>query len=472
MFLNHNLTSDVSLRNLILGFNGSSSSATANINSSNDSHNSSNSSNSNNSHSNLFLNGDNFSGDQFWHDDPSLMPLRIGFTAFAVFCIFVASLAGNLFVCLVFYKRPSLLTISNRFILNLTCCNILNTMFVMPFVFVTTITQEWVFKGIWCQSTGFLMNLIFAASTLTLVVISIDRYCAVISPLHYNMRITTQRATMMIIGVWLLAIVASLPPLVGWNHFEYQPEKYSCTVLWRSPHYSDRTYTLFLSLICFVTPLMVMLWVYVVIFRAAKDNSERARRNSVIPTNGEEQSQTPLRCSRRRSSTAPIILSRKLSTSSRTSSLLWHRDEWKAAITSMLVVSTFVVCWLPYFVIIVLESSVLLKSEDIHPFLQGAAIFLALSSCAFNPLVYVFRSKVARQELVSILHPRRSHPALTRGNSNGAETGAALPKRGPDTGQKDAPPPNISELCQPQLAQLTETTLSSTETTNNPNSAL
>lgn len=407
----------------------------------------------------------------FFECNSALKSLRIGLTAFTVLCIFIGSIAGNLFVCLVFFKRPSLLTISNRFILNLTFCNILNTLFVMPFVFVTTVTGDWIFKEIWCQSTGFLMNVIFAASTLTLVVISIDRYCAVITPLHYNMRITMQRATLMIVGVWFLAIVAALPPLMGWNHFEYQPEKYSCTVLWRSPYYTDRTYTLFLSLICFVMPLLVMLWAYAVIFRAARDNSERTRRNSVVPNNGEEQSQTPLRYGGRRSSTAPIILSRKLSTSSRTSSLLWHRDEWKAAITSMLVVSTFIICWLPYFVIIVMESTILLQSEDIHPFMQGTAIFLALSSCLFNPLVYVFRSKVARQELMSILQAKRNH-GLVRGSSNANENNGSFQKRGSDVSQKEPPLTREIDTGLPRLTSLTETTLTSVHSVNCPPSNL
>lgn len=420
---------------------------------------------------NLTSTTDSNESEVYFGCDAALKTLRIGLTAFTVLCIILGSIAGNLFVCLVFYKRPSLLTISNRFILNLTFCNILNTFFVMPFVFVTTVTGEWIFKEVWCQSTGFLMNLIFAASTLTLVVISIDRYCAVISPLHYSMRITIQRATLMIIGVWVLAIVSALPPLVGWNHFEYQPEKYSCTVLWRSPNYTDRTYTLFLSLICFVMPLLVILWVYTIIFRAARDSSERTRRNSVVPNNGEEQSQTPLRYGRRRSSTAPIILSRKLSTSSRTSSLLWHRDEWKAAITSMLVISTFIICWLPYFVIIVMESTAFARSEDIHPFLQGTAIFLALSSGLFNPLVYVFRSKVARQELMSILQSKRN-PGLVRQSSTANENSGSFQKRGSDVSQKEPPLTRDFESGLPRLTSLTETTLTSVTVGNCPPSNL
>lgn len=348
-----------------------------------------------------------------------LKTFKIVMMSIVLFVIFLASVAGNLLVFVVFYKRPNLLTISNRFIVNLSVCNSLNTVFVMPFMFVAMIAQQWVFGAVLCHATGFLMNTIFAASTLTLVVISIDRYCAVVNPLHYSMRITPQRAVFMVMSVWTVAVLSSLPPLLGWNHFEYQADKTSCTVMWATPDIKDRYYTLFLVTVCFLLPLFVMLWAYAVIFRAARNNSERARRNSVVPTNQQDDaSQTPLRTDRRRSSSAPI-LTRRISSASRTVSLLWRRDEWKAAVTSLLVVSTFIICWLPYFIIIVLEST-FADPTTINDVVETLSILLAMSSCAFNPIVYVFRSKMARQELRSILRLKSKNEtnAETRRSSN------------------------------------------------------
>lgn len=348
----------------------------------------------------------------FESETETLNMVKTAIVALFLIFIFLASVIGNILVFLVFCKKPALLTISNRFILNLTICNSLNTIVIMPFMFVTMISEVWMFGYIWCKATGFIMNTIFAASTLTLVAISIDRYCAVATPLHYTMKITRKRALLMTISVWIVAVVLSVPPLFGWNEYVFQSDKASCTVLWATPSKWDKFYTLFLVSVSFALPLIVILWGYIIIFRAARNNSERTRRNSVIPSNLiEDLSQVPLKDDRRRycglsrSCNMPI-LHRRRSSSSRTLPLLWKRDEWKTALTSFLVVFTFVICWLPYFIIIILES-VLNNPKNIPAEIETVSILLAMSSCAINPLVYVFRNKSARQELKFALKLQR-----------------------------------------------------------------
>lgn len=346
------------------------------------------------------------------------------FMSILILIIFFTSLVGNGLVCLVFYKRPNLLSISDRFIINLTVCNLISTIFVMPFVFVTIIAKNWIFKDIWCQATGFMMNTIIAASTLTLVVISFDRYAAVVTPLHYTMRVTSKRATLMIGGVWVVAVTSAIPPLFGWDQYAYLHGNIVCTFLSQCKNTLERYYALCMVMLYFVLPLIVLLWVYIVIFRAARTSSERVRRNSIVQNN-DEVTPTPARLNRRHSSTAPI-LGRKISTASRTSTLLWHRDEWKAAVASLLIVSTFVVCYLPYFIVIILETLLDMKTS-LHPMLHTVTIFLVLSSCAINPLVYVFRSKVIRDELKCILHGRNGQgqnwqSVLTRVGANMASS--------------------------------------------------
>lgn len=342
----------------------------------------------------------------------SVKTIKTAIIALLLIFIFLASVIGNILVFLVFCKKPTLLTISNRFILNLTICNSLNTIIIMPFMFVTMISEVWMFGYVWCKATGFFMNTIFAASTLTLVAISIDRYCAVATPLHYTMKITRKRAVVMTMSVWCVAVILSLPPLFGWNEYVFQADKASCTVLWATPSKWDKFYTLFLVSVSFALPLIVILWGYIIIFKAARNNSERTRRNSFIPSNQiDDLSQMPLKDDRRRPcnisrpSSMPILLRRR-SSSSRTLPLLWKRDEWKTALTSFLVVFTFVICWLPYFIIIILES-VLTKPESIPAEVETVSILLAMSSCAINPLVYVFWNNSARQELKLILRLQR-----------------------------------------------------------------
>ncbi|XP_050409787.1 G-protein coupled receptor 161 [Patella vulgata] len=352
--------------------------------------------------------------------EPEVTTTEISLMSVFLGIVILASIVGNILVFVVFIKKRCLLTISNRFVLNLSVCNSFNIVLVMPCVLVSLIAKQWVLGDAWCQITGFIMNVVFGASTLTLLVISIDRYCAVVTPLHYSLLVTSQRCYLMIAGVWMVAIVSSLPPLVGWNRMEFQKNKMICTVKWSSEDTVDRYYTLFLVTVCFVLPLLGMLFAYTVIFRAARTNNERTRRSSIVPSTASDDSvQSPLKNGRRRSSTASI-LARRVSSSGRLGSLLLRREEWKAAVTSFLIVFTFITSWLPYFIVIVLES-LLSKATIQHPAVGITSIILAMASCAVNPFVYVFRSKRLREEIKCILLNRRTKVQLISINRTGSD---------------------------------------------------
>ncbi|XP_052799068.1 G-protein coupled receptor 161-like [Mya arenaria] len=338
--------------------------------------------------------------------------------AIGLFVIFIVSFAGNISVFVIFYRRPVLLTISNRFIINLTFCNILQTVVVIPFVFASLISQKWWFGSFWCQASGFGMNLIFTASTFTLVLIAIDRYMAVAKPLHYSMTMTSRRASFMIASVWISAILCSLPPLFGWNCYEFQLDKISCMTVSFSKHHKDRSYSIIIVTLSFILPSCIIMWAYCAIFKAAKLNIEKVRRNSTIASGLNDYPELSLRGGRRNSSAQ--ILIHKLSCSSKTGSGLWKRDERKAAVTSFMVLFTFVLCWLLYFIIIILEC-ILNDPDHIEPVVKTLSVLLALSSCAINPLVYVFRCKLQRVEFKSIFGIKQNsfNTEMGNGNQNG-----------------------------------------------------
>ncbi|XP_076434648.1 G-protein coupled receptor 161-like [Babylonia areolata] len=333
--------------------------------------------------------------------------------------VFLCSAVANSLVCVVFSKRRRSLSLSNRFLANLTVCNCLFTLLIMPFAFVSLLSRQWLFGEVLCQLTGLVINVLVTASIFTLVVVSLDRYCAVVTPLHYNMRMTRRRCWAFIGGIWAGALAVSAPPLMGWSGIKFHVNKMICTVAWDSEKPGARYYTLFLVTVSFVVPLVAMLWTYGCIFRAARDNSERTRRSSIVPTvqadsegggssgsgsgSGLQQS-TPI--NKRRSSSVPII--RRLSqTSSRSNSILQRREEWKTAVTSFLILFSFMLCWLPYFIVICLRS--LAPSLRLHPVMSTISTVAAMFGCACNPMVYVFRSKGTRHDLKVILTRRRSY---------------------------------------------------------------
>lgn len=82
---------------------------------------------------------------------------------------------GNLLIVATLYRRPYLLTPSNKFVFSLTLSNLLLSTLVLPFVAVSSVKREWVFGVVWCNFTALLYLLISSASMLTLGAIAIDR---------------------------------------------------------------------------------------------------------------------------------------------------------------------------------------------------------------------------------------------------------------------------------------------------------
>lgn len=82
---------------------------------------------------------------------------------------------GNLLVVLTLYRKPYLLTPSNKFVFSLTLSNLLLSVLVLPFVVASSLNGEWLFGVVWCNFTALLYLLISSASMLTLGAIAIDR---------------------------------------------------------------------------------------------------------------------------------------------------------------------------------------------------------------------------------------------------------------------------------------------------------
>ena len=318
-----------------------------------------------------------------------------------------------------------------RFVLNLAISNFLMTVFVMPFVLVSTFTYDWILGDTLCQVTGVLTTLCFVSCILTLLLISGDRYYAIMKPLHYNLNVTSRKASFFICGVWVLSFAVSMMPLIGWNHITYQPAKAMCTVNWRSHKLIDRTYSFFIVFICLVIPYVVMLWVYITVFREAKKTLAKHRKNSVTmydqqiapltslddallsnsPPGGRngQPSFAPRDLRRKSSVTSLFLAARRRSSTVGRSLLAFHVDDSRAAKTGLIIMFTFTLCWVPFAVLIIFEAVLTNHSADtskdsvetnsIPTWVESFAVWVALGGCALNPIVYVFRSKSVKREI-------------------------------------------------------------------------
>ncbi|XP_077435188.1 G-protein coupled receptor 161 isoform X2 [Vanacampus margaritifer] len=185
---------------------------------------------------------------------------------------------GNLLIVATLYRRPYLLTPSNKFVFSLTLSNLLLSALVLPFVAVSSAKREWVFGVVWCNFTALLYLLISSASMLTLGAIAIDRYYAVLYPMIYPMKITGNRSVVVIAYVWLHSLVGCLPPLFGWSSFEFDCFKWTCVASW----HREPTYTAFWVAWCILPPFLVMLACYSVIFRVARVKARKVHCGTVV----------------------------------------------------------------------------------------------------------------------------------------------------------------------------------------------
>jgi hypothetical protein len=134
-----------------------------------------------------------------------------------MFVLVLSSLVCNGLVAVTFSKSQNLLSVTcNKFVLNMTLINVFTTVLVLPFVVATSVYDDWVFRRAWCQVSGFLLILLSCALLLTLAALSYDRYYFIVKPLRHPIHMSSTRAYIMIVMIWLFSSFMAILPLLGW----------------------------------------------------------------------------------------------------------------------------------------------------------------------------------------------------------------------------------------------------------------
>ncbi|XP_053379726.1 melanopsin-A-like [Mercenaria mercenaria] len=294
--------------------------------------------------------------------------------------ILFVSLAFNGTLCLMFYKKSHLLSVSNCFVLNLICCQLLMSLMVLPFSLFAVVSQDWIYTGHWCEVQGFFFTSAIVAQQLALLVISIDRNYAIMYSLRYPNVFTQTLCSIMIAVSWTFAIIISIPPLLssGMGNYVFHQSQFLCGLDWAT----DANYLIVFSIIAFALPVFIQCFCYIKIFIAAVGHSKRS--SKVAPwTSRPSRNINELRSD---SSTCSSDMSEEVSRSS---------VECKAVKTIFIIALAYSVSWLPYFV----DSFLTLRKENINPNYSAAAICCLFSSSILNPMIYAYMNRVTRREI-------------------------------------------------------------------------
>ncbi|XP_070501092.1 dopamine receptor 2-like [Chironomus tepperi] len=305
----------------------------------------------------------------------------------------------------------------------------------MPFSALYEVLQNtWFFGENWCDIWRSLDVLFSTASILNLCVISLDRYWAITDPFSYPMKMTRNRAAGLIAAVWICSSLISFPAIYWWRAARNGPmPALKCNF---TEHLG---YLVFSSTISFYLPLLVMVFTYCRIYRAAvvqtrslklgtkqvlmasgetqltlrihrggttreRDSShhhqlQHQHQNTTANSTPEEPDEEPLSAlhnngiRRDRQIVKNFSLSRKLAK---------FAKEKKAAKTLGIVMGVFIICWLPFFVVNLLTGLCVdcIAHEEI---VSAVVTWLGWINSSMNPVIYACWSRDFRRAFVRIL---------------------------------------------------------------------
>ncbi|VVD00101.1 unnamed protein product [Leptidea sinapis] len=186
-------------------------------------------------------------------------------TAIVLTLIIISTIVGNILVILSVFTYKPLRIVQNFFIVSLAVADLTVAILVLPLNVAYSILGQWVFGIYVCKMWLTCDIMCCTSSILNLCAIALDRYWAITDPINYAQKRTLERVLLMIGVVWVLSLIISSPPLLGWNDWPdvFEPDT-PCRLT------SQPGFVIFSSSGSFYIPLVIMTVVYFEIYLATK----------------------------------------------------------------------------------------------------------------------------------------------------------------------------------------------------------
>ena len=284
-------------------------------------------------------------------------------------CILVAitmvCLIGNSLTCIAVYRNARLRTSTNLYLISLAVSDIIHAAIVMPLTAGVLIAGELPYGETVCDLFALFTQFSVYVSPTTMGLTAFNRYVRIVKPQHYSRIFTDARSKIYVAAVWLTIVgYISIPKMAGFTEKSFFAGHAVCifvqtTVAMKTIHY--------IIVVCFflLLPLVVASVSYYKVFKEIKHHNLNMA--STAQAEGNENRLTV--------------------------------KEIKITKSLAIVMFTFVLCWVPFWIIVVIERFIAVVPRNI----QLLCPFLMAFSSTINPFIYAGMNPSFRAEFRRIL---------------------------------------------------------------------
>lgn len=279
--------------------------------------------------------------------------------------IFIVGLFGNSLVVIVVLCNPQMRSTTNLLIINLAVADLLFIVFCVPFTASDYALPYWPFGDAWCKVVQYLVIVCAYASIYTLVLMSLDRFLAVVHPITSISLRTERNAYIAILFVWILILLSCIPALKAHGEVSYTfaYADYSVCIFLVSEGYNYAVFQICFFLSSYVIPLSLIFALYLLMLK---------RLWFGVAPGGHVSSES-------------------------------IRSKKRVTRMVVVVVVIFAVCWCPVHIVLVMKGVEAYKLTPVRIAIQIAAQILAYMNSCVNPILYAFLSDNFRKAFRKVI---------------------------------------------------------------------
>ncbi|XP_002737555.1 somatostatin receptor type 2-like [Saccoglossus kowalevskii] len=299
-------------------------------------------------------------------------------TLFILVC--VCGLLGNGLVIVILLRFSDMRTVPNVFILNLASSDFL-FMLGIPFLLQYNMQGQWIFGNGMCKIVQCIDYINMFTGIFTLTVMSCDRYLALVYPLRSMSLRTVKHARITCIILWIISIPLTLPlwlySTVSHITDEFNQPKTECETNWPND-YINHVFFIFAFVVGFALPILLISLCHVGILRHVVCMKNKADLGRHFP-----------------------------------------QFSMKITMIILLALLAFAVCWLPYWVLILLRAIGNQKVTLEYYVVFNISLCLSYFNSCLNPLIYTCVGRDFQEKMSRFFHCSRGADINSRMTTTG-----------------------------------------------------